>query len=224
MSLISPRPHGASATRSNRFLRPLNPDLCKSSEHRVLTANKGDPNHEVTSRARKMAFLRGPPGVPGAAAAGTRDPARRQAGAAASRPVRGRSCRLKFLWTVNLGAGLGAVRRERKPFPRSPPEEPANPVHAPITPRRHASQVPIKTPGPARKQRRPRPTILRRAPRPGTQPAGTQTADLPAAGPQPADFPAAGRHSAPPPRKQAAKWSGFFSEQACCSSSAPASS
>src|SRR6478735_4057129 len=69
---------------------------------------------------------------------------------------RGRSCRLKFLWTVNLGAGLGAVSGARREAPRSPPPEPANPDNAPITRRRPS------LPQPARTRRRSRPIILRR--------------------------------------------------------------
>jgi hypothetical protein len=65
------------------------------------------------------------------------------------------SCRLKVLWTVNLGAGLGAVSGANK-VPHSPPEEPANPEHAPITTRWQSRQ---ELQG---KLWRPRPTTLRR--------------------------------------------------------------
>ncbi|GAP55333.1 hypothetical protein AHiyo6_18980, partial [Arthrobacter sp. Hiyo6] len=63
-------------------------------------------------------------------------------------------------WTVNLGAGLGAVSGALSAIPRSPPTEPANPVHAPIIPR------PPITPRVSRKQGRHRLTILRLAPFP----------------------------------------------------------
>jgi len=134
-------------------LCPLNPDLCKSSEHSVLTANKGDSNHEVTNRGPNMA------------AGGVRRTAGRGVSEAGGMGVSGPfpgvrpggcSCRLKFLWTVNLGAGLGAVSGARREALRSPPPEPANPDNAPITSPRPS------LPQPARSKRRYLPIILRR--------------------------------------------------------------
>ncbi len=52
-------------------------------------------------------------------------------------------CRLKFLWTVNLGAGLGTVGGGANLVtPHSAPVEPATPVHMPITRRRSQPVVP----------------------------------------------------------------------------------
>lgn len=51
-------------------------------------------------------------------------------------------CRLKPLWTVNLGAGLGAVGGADQATPHSAPLEPAIPVHMPITRRRSKPVAP----------------------------------------------------------------------------------
>jgi hypothetical protein len=53
-------------------------------------------------------------------------------------------CRLKPLWTVNLGAGLGTVGGADQATPHSAPLEPATPVHMPIT-RRHSKPVVPRT-------------------------------------------------------------------------------
>ncbi|VXB07123.1 hypothetical protein ARTHRO9V_100174 [Arthrobacter sp. 9V] len=64
-------------------------------------------------------------------------------------------CRLEFLWTVNLGAGLGTVGGAFMAPPHSVPVEPATPVHMPITRRPSLPVVPRTV--------RPRdPTSLRR--------------------------------------------------------------
>jgi hypothetical protein len=47
------------------------------------------------------------------------------------RPLWGRSCKLQFLWTVNLGAGLGAVSGAESAPRHSLTTAPANPVHDP---------------------------------------------------------------------------------------------
>ena len=176
--------HGASALRFNRSLRPLNPDQCQSSKHRVVTANKGDPNHEVTRKGPNMAsWSEGKVRFCSACR-----PLGAAAGVAAGQSG---SCRLKFLWTVNLGAGLGAVSGAQR-APHSPPAEPANPEHAPITVRWHNRQQL------QRKLRRRRPTILRRTDIPGA----ASRLQRPALQP-----PLSGRD---------AEWNGFSSQRVCC--------
>lgn len=183
MSLISLRPPGASALRSNQSLRPLNPDLCKSSNPDVVTANKGDPNHEVTFAGPNMADGSEPkPGMRVLHSA-----AGRAMEAGAARPC---SCRLKSLWTVNPGAGLGAVSGAGTSAPRSQPAKPANPEHAPITWRRHIRQRHPRT------GRRLPPTTLRR------------TDSLTSFSPVPVAFSVRYRRDA--------EWSGSSSQQACC--------
>jgi hypothetical protein len=72
-------------------------------------------------------------------------------------------CRLKVLWTVNLGAGLGAVGGANLATPHSVPVEPAIPVHMPITRRRSLPVVP-------QTMRPLHPTSLRRGDSPSRRP------------------------------------------------------
>jgi len=64
---------------------------------------------------------------PDALPAGPRLPALRTG----LRRLQGYSCKLQFLWTVNLGAGLGAVSGAESAPRHSLTTAPANPVHDP---------------------------------------------------------------------------------------------
>jgi hypothetical protein len=206
MSLISLWLQVCRGTTIEPVSKSRNPDLCQSSDDSCLTANKGDSNHEGTKRgvseadhgppepglaSRRNCLVRSPwtgPSEPGAAP-----------GSAAFNNC---SCRMESLWTVNLGAGLGTVSGAWAVAPRSPPAEPANPVHAPIIlPRPTGPEL-------SRKEGRPPLTIPRRA-----VPRGRLIPHFNPWAPRPLTS-----------RRRDAKWSGSFSQQDCCSSSVPASS